>query len=243
MTPSKNDDHAKSSPSPAKSPTKNVSPTTNIDKKEEVFNIGNNLYTYEDAQSICTAYGARLATYDDMEKSYQDGGEWCNYGWSDGQMIFYPTQKDTWQKLQKDPKTKHNCGRPGINGGFMANPYVKFGVNCYGMKPKPKDIDKDMMKRKLISQTGTEASSEQIDPNVQKWKSMLNTLTINSYNNKEWSEYDKNIPMSIPTLVPISNFIQPSTPSPVSNASPAFISAYLPSPAPTPMSVRSPTGV
>ena len=33
-------------------------------------------------------------------------------------------------KLQKNPNTKHACGRPGINGGFIDNPYVKFGANC-----------------------------------------------------------------------------------------------------------------
>ena len=115
--------------------------TPSVADKNEVFNIGNNLYTYEDAQSICTAYGARLATYDDIEQAYEAGGEWCNYGWSENQMIFFPTQKDTWQKLQKDPKKKNNCGRPGINGGYMENPYVKFGVNCYGVKPKPKTSD------------------------------------------------------------------------------------------------------
>ena len=74
---------------------------------DEVFNISNNLYTYDDAQSICTAYGAKLATYDQIEDAYKKGGEWCNYGWSDGQMIFFPTQKSTWQELQKNEKHKN----------------------------------------------------------------------------------------------------------------------------------------
>ena len=162
--------------------------TPSVADKNEVFNIGNNLYTYEDAQSICTAYGARLATYDDIEQAYEAGGEWCNYGWSENQMIFFPTQKDTWQKLQKDPKKKNNCGRPGINGGYMENPYVKFGVNCYGVKPKPKTSDLIL---KTQSVTSTVASPPPaIDPNVQKWKSLLNTLSINYYNSNEWSEFD-----------------------------------------------------
>ena len=162
--------------------------TPSVADKNEVFNIGNNLYTYEDAQSICTAYGARLATYDDIEQAYEAGGEWCNYGWSEGQMIFFPTQKDTWQTLQKDPKKKNNCGRPGINGGYMENPYVKFGVNCYGVKPKPKTSDLIL---KTQSVTSTVASPPPaIDPNVQKWKSLLDTLSINYYNSNEWSEFD-----------------------------------------------------
>ena len=39
------------------------------------------------------------------------------------------------------PKTKNNCGRPGVNGGYIDNPYIKFGVNCYGKKPTPTEND------------------------------------------------------------------------------------------------------
>ena len=28
------------------------------------------------------------------------------------------------------------CGNPGINGGYFANPDLKFGVNCYGIKQR-----------------------------------------------------------------------------------------------------------
>ena len=68
---------------------------------DEVFNIANNLYTYQDAQAICKSFDSRLATYDEVEHSYKNGGEWCNYGWSDSQMILFPTQKATWNELQK----------------------------------------------------------------------------------------------------------------------------------------------
>ena len=43
------------------------------EQSEEVFNVSNNLYTYEDAQAICTAYDAKLATYDQIEAAYADG--------------------------------------------------------------------------------------------------------------------------------------------------------------------------
>jgi hypothetical protein len=45
----------------------------------EVFHVSNNLYDYEDAQSICKSFDSRLATYDDIEKSYNKGGEFCGY--------------------------------------------------------------------------------------------------------------------------------------------------------------------
>jgi hypothetical protein len=161
-----------------------------VGKPDEVFNISNNLYTYEDAQAICKSYGARLATYDDIEKSYNDGAEWCNYGWSDGQMAFFPTQKSTWQKLQGDENTKNNCGRPGINGGFMANPYLKFGVNCFGQKPAPSKDDLVRIQQQnnvVIPQTKQDTL---VDKKVQFWKENADKLlVINSFNNNKWSEF------------------------------------------------------
>ena len=117
-------------------------------EEDEVFNVSNNLYTYEDAQAVCSAFGAKIANYDQIENAYNNGAEWCSYGWSEDQMAYFPTQKSTWDKLQKKPKHKNNCGRPGVNGGYIANPYVKFGVNCYGKKPKATDADIDRLNAK-----------------------------------------------------------------------------------------------
>ena len=155
--------------------------------KNEVFNIANNLYSYDDAQVICTAYGARLATYDEIEDAYNKGGEWCNYGWSEGQMIFFPTQKSTWDKLQKDPKKKNTCGRPGVNGGYMQNPYLRFGVNCYGKKPKPSDADLAKMNNKVVAKTPEEI---ELEKKVQFWRDNSDKLLkLNSFNNGNWSQY------------------------------------------------------
>jgi len=154
--------------------------------RDQVFNISNNLYTYDDAQHICTAYGARLANYDDMENAYKNGAEWCNYGWSEGQMAYFPTQKSTWEKLQKDPANKNKCGRPGINGGYMDNKFLRFGVNCFGKKPKPKPAELAMMNKSLPK------NSEQavIDKKVEFWKKNADALLkLNSFNAKQWSEY------------------------------------------------------
>jgi len=89
---------------------------------------------FDDAKNVCGSYGARLANYDEIENAYNNGAEWCNYGWSDGQMAFFPTQKDTWSVLQRNKKHANDCGRPGVNGGYMGNPYIKFGVNCFWKK-------------------------------------------------------------------------------------------------------------
>ena len=102
---------------------------SNLIKKQQVFNIPGNYYGYEEATTLCQAYGARLAKYEEVEKSYNEGGEWCNYGWSDGQMALFPTQAETYKNLQTIPGHENDCGRPGVNGGYIANPNVRFGVN------------------------------------------------------------------------------------------------------------------
>jgi energy-coupling factor transporter transmembrane protein EcfT len=168
----------------------NAIPSTAKSKNSynEVFNISNNLYTYDDARAVCTAYGARLATYNEIEDAYNKGGEWCSYGWSEGQMAYFPTQKATWEELQKNPRAKNNCGRPGVNGGYMENPYIKFGVNCYGKKPKPTDKDlQSMAANKLQPKTEEDAL---MDKKVKFWKENANKLlNVNSFNRNIWSEY------------------------------------------------------
>jgi hypothetical protein len=159
---------------------------------EEVFNISNNLYTYDDAQAVCAAYGARLATYDEIEDAYNNGADWCNYGWSDSQMAFFPTQKETWTKLQKNPKRKNDCGRPGVNGGYMANPYLKFGVNCYGKRPDPTQADLNNMAANAKIDVVVPKTDEeiQLDKKVQFWKENAEKLlNVNSFNRDKWSEY------------------------------------------------------
>ena len=157
---------------------------------DEVFNISNNLYTYDDAQSICTAYGARLATYDEIETAYNKGAEWCSYGWSDGQMIFFPTQKSTWDKLQKTADHKNDCGRPGVNGGYIKNPYVRFGVNCYGKKPKASDTDLNRMNANKNTVYPKTAKDLLLEGKVNFWKQNSDKLlNINSFNHDKWSQY------------------------------------------------------
>jgi hypothetical protein len=154
----------------------------------EVFNIGNNMFTYDDAQSVCNSFGARLATYDEVETAYNKGAEWCNYGWSDGQAAYFPTQKYTWAELQKSESTKHSCGRPGVNGGFIDNPNVRFGVNCYGKKPIPSPADLASIAKGQNIQKSPESII--LDKKVQFWKDNRDKLLqINSYNNKKWSMY------------------------------------------------------
>jgi len=157
---------------------------------EEVFNISNNLYTYDDAQAICTSYGARLATYDEIEGAYNKGAEWCSYGWSDGQMIFFPTQKSTWDKLQKTTRHKNDCGRPGVNGGYIKNPYVRFGVNCYGKKPNASNTDLNRMNANKNKVYPKSKKDLLLDSKIDFWKQNADKmLNLNSFNKDKWSQY------------------------------------------------------
>ena len=162
----------------------------NVPPKNEVFNVSNNLYTYDDAQAVCTMFDARLASYDEVEKSYNDGGEWCNYGWSKDQMILFPTQKKTWDNLQTQPDHKNDCGRPGINGGYMENTAIKFGVNCFGVKPGASANDTASMlanKDVIYPKSGKDAI---LDAKVDYWKKHKDTLVkLNPFNRNQWKEY------------------------------------------------------
>lgn len=110
-------------------------PNFNLLNNEEVFHVGNNNFTFDQAKHVCRSMNSKLATYDQMVEAYQKGAEWCNYGWSENQMALFPTQRKTWEKLQKAPKkNRDDCGSPGINGGYFEDSSLKFGVNCYGVK-------------------------------------------------------------------------------------------------------------
>jgi hypothetical protein len=160
-----------------------------LTQPDEVFNISNNLYTYEDAQAICSSYNAKLATYEQIEAAYNDGAEWCSYGWSDNQMIYFPTQKATWDKLQKTKNHKNDCGRPGVNGGYIANPYVKFGVNCYGKKPKANEDDLNRMKANKEYVYPKSQEDLELEKKIKYWKDNADKLLkINSFNTDKWFE-------------------------------------------------------
>ena len=162
-----------------------IAPVPEIKIKEQVFHIPGNDYTYDNAGALCKAYGARLATYSEVENSYENGSEWCSYGWSDRQLALFPTQKDTWNRLQTIEGHENDCGRAGINGGYIANPNVKFGVNCYGYKPKITQDDKDMMdSTPLYPKTLKDVKEEK---RVDYWRRMIPDILVAPFNKNVWS--------------------------------------------------------
>jgi len=153
---------------------------------KQVFNIPGNYYNYKDAKAICNAYGSELATYQQIESSYENGSEWCNYGWSDGQLALFPTQQTTYDQLQTIEGHENDCGRPGINGGYIANPNVRFGVNCYGYKPEINSEEEELMK----NTTPYPESKEDIEleRKVDYWKTKVDEILVSPFNYNTWSE-------------------------------------------------------
>jgi hypothetical protein len=150
-----------------------------------VFHIDDSQFTYADAPAVCAAYGAELATLEQIIEAYNHGAEWCGYGWSAGGFALYPTQKGTWQALQAEPdNTKRTaCGRPGVNGGYF-DPNTKFGVNCYGFKPSGKA-------ELPLPPPGTDSSA--FKAAVAKFRKMLGSLNLTPYSRTEWSGYDSTV--------------------------------------------------
>jgi len=176
---------------PAPAEAISITPQPQSLEKNEVFFISGNDYTYDDAPAVCAAYGSELATYDQVNDAYNAGGEWCGYGWTQGGMALFPTQQATWELLQQesDQTKRTGCGRPGVNGGYF-NPSNKFGVNCYGVKPTNKTT------KFPLPVPGTDSAS--FDKLVDKYKSMINRMTISSFNRTGWSEW--NADSHLPTL-------------------------------------------
>jgi hypothetical protein len=113
-------------------------------------------------------------------------------------MALFPTQKTTWNELQKGikPCSKNgtstanmSCGRPGINGGIIKNPKIRFGVNCYGKKPAPSESEKALMKANVERKRPESKEDADLKAKLNVWKQHANKyLLVNSFNKTKWGE-------------------------------------------------------
>lgn len=169
-----------------KEETTDTSSTTAPTDREEVFHVANQQFDYLGAEAVCKAYNARLATYKEIEDAYNKGADWCSYGWSEGQNAFFPTQQATFDKLQTIPGHEHDCGRPGINGGYISEPSFEFGANCYGKKPAMTEAEKMLMDATAPSPETTQ--DVELEKEVAYWKQKLPELLISPFNKNTWDE-------------------------------------------------------
>ena len=153
---------------------------------KEVFNIPGNYYSYDDAKLMCKAMNSELATYDQVESAYNRGAEWCNYGWSEGQMALFPIQKKTYDKLQQVEGHEHDCGRPGINGGYFEDSNIKFGVNCYGVKPEINEPSEKLMDNMTFFPQSEK--DLEMKEKLDFLKTKMDDLIISPFNVKKWRQ-------------------------------------------------------
>jgi hypothetical protein len=156
-----------------------------IEIKKQVFHIPGNKYTYNDAKALCASYDSRLANQHEVDRAYRDGAEWCSYGWSGDQLALFPTQESTWFRLKKSKGHENDCGRPGINGGHIGNPDVKFGANCFGYKPEIKAVDRDAVND--FSSIPLTEDEKKFKGKVDDYKKDLKNIRIAAFNKQKWS--------------------------------------------------------
>jgi len=154
--------------------------------KKEVFNISKNIFSYDEAKYVCKSFDSELATYNQVKRAHSNGANWCNYGWSSNQMALYPIQTKFYDNLTSDNKEKGICGKPGINGGYFKDSKLKFGVNCYGYKPKP---DNNSL---IYLEDNEEAPSRKDSFEKSKIEGIKNKLSklspyINQFASDKWS--------------------------------------------------------
>jgi hypothetical protein len=149
----------------------------------EVFHIDNSTFTYDDAQAGCAAFGGTLATLEQVNDAYNEGAEWCGYGWSAGGLALYPTQRATWESLQREvsPAKRTACGRVGVNGGYF-DPASKFGLNCFGYKPADS-------KKMTFPRPPPGTDSTMFQSAVNRFQGMLSSFTVSPYSRQQWSGY------------------------------------------------------
>jgi hypothetical protein len=157
----------------------------NATRPKEVYHIPGNHYDYKTAKAICKARGSELASYTDINKAFVKGADWCGYGWSEGQMALFPTQMEKWEKLQKIEGHENDCGRPGINGGYIDNPDVRYGVNCYGDKTPITAQEAELMSQtSLYPKTQKELEFDRL---VEYWKTKIPDILLAPFNHNNWS--------------------------------------------------------
>jgi len=154
--------------------------------KHEVFHIGDNVYTFEEAKILCDAHDGELASYEQVEKAYNNGAEWCSYGWSKDQMALYPTQKKTYNRLKNMAGYENSCGRPGINGGFIKNKNARFGVNCFAPKRKPTNVEKRVMNSETVIPTQPETEEQK---KINFYKKNIHRIVKKPFNSEKWSSF------------------------------------------------------
>ena len=155
-------------------------PTQLSSTTKQVFNIKENIYALDDAAGVCGALGAEPATIEQLIEAHKQGADWCNVGWTKDGLAAFPIQYSTWKTLQDNEPSKRNiCGNPGIN--LVRNdPNLLYGVNCYGIKPEPKQGEKI----KNVIQSDAQLA---LQAKIAEFQKRINNIGVAAFNEDKWS--------------------------------------------------------
>ncbi len=147
---------------------------------KQVFNIKENIYTLDDANGVCGALGAETASIEQLIDAHKQGADWCNVGWTKDGLAAFPLQYSTWKTLQDNEPNKRNmCGTPGIN--LVRNDKdLLYGVNCYGIKPEPKQGEKV----KQVIQSDAQIA---LQLKIAQFQKNMNKIGVAPFNQNSWS--------------------------------------------------------
>jgi hypothetical protein len=155
-------------------------PTQSNPSIKQVFNVKENIYAADDAGGVCGAL-ADVASLQQLVDAHRQGANWCNVGWTKEGLAAYPIQKEFWQKMQgNDPQNRNICGQPGINMA-RSDAGLLYGVNCYGVKPEPKNGE-------LIKEVVKNDADIALQAKIAQFQKTVNNMTLAPFNVNKWSE-------------------------------------------------------
>ena len=164
---------------PISPPTQQTAQTaqTAEQKKEEAFLVKSNIFNKNESNKVCKAlFNSRAATREELNADYNNGANWCNYGWTTDGSAYYPLQNNT--------DTPVCVGSKGLNGGALDGA-PKLGITCYGVKPTESEYTS-------LDKIYRDSSIAESDiAMLEKYREMMSAgkIKVAPFNDKVWSRY------------------------------------------------------
>ena len=146
-------------------------------KHEEAFLVKSNIFNKNESNKVCKAlFNSRAATREELNADYNNGANWCNYGWTTDGSAYYP--------LQHNSDTPVCVGSKGLNGGALDGA-PKLGITCYGVKPT--ETEYTSLATIYRDSSIAEADISMLD----KYRQMMSSgkIKVAPFNDKVWSRY------------------------------------------------------
>ena len=97
--------------------------------RAEVFATSGYSHTFAQAESVCNAYGARVAFTQEVYQAQRDGADWCSCSWVQEGLALYPITTSFAGGCGGFSIGVRSCGAQSFISGNL------FAVTCWGIKP------------------------------------------------------------------------------------------------------------